>query len=104
MAASKLKPQPLPKDLPTFSAVLSSGREVTMRQALTQDLLYLSNVHGNKSETEQGILMMARLATGPDPLTADQIQLLPVKDLNILGKLVAQCTGADEDEEEDPLA
>lgn len=99
--ATKLKPQPIPKGLPTFSAVLSNGREVTMRQAIAQDLLYISNVHGNKSDMEQGILMMARLATGDKPLTADEIQILPVQDLSILGGLVAKCTGADESEEED---
>lgn len=106
--ASRIKPQPIPKNLPTYTTTLSDGRVVEMRQALTQDMLYLQSVHGSKSEVEQGIYMMAKLATGKNPITIEDIQVLPVKDLYILGELVARCTGSssDDDEEvdEDPLA
>ena len=96
-----IKSLPIPKDLPTFSTVLSGGKEVTMRQALTQDILYLSNVHGKKNELEQGMYMMVRLSVGKDPLTLEQLQLLPVKDLYRLGDLVSQCTGESEADAEE---
>ena len=103
--ASRLRQQPLPKDLPVYSRTLSNGRVVEMRQALTQDMLYISNIHGSKSELEQGIFMMARLATGKEPITIDEIQILSVQDLYTLGELVAQCTGSSGvEEDEDPLA
>lgn len=94
----KLKPQPIPKDLPTFSTTLSNGRVITMRQAITQDLLMLQT--GDRSEIEQGIYMMARLSQNSDPpLTEADIQVLSVKDFQALSALVAKCTGQGEEEE-----
>ena len=101
--AAKIRPQPIPKDLPTHSTVLSTGRAVTMREAIAQDILVLQNLHGGKNEVEQGMFMMARLATGKDPIQLEEIQVLSLKDFQKLSELVAKCTGMgeDEDEEED---
>jgi len=98
-----LKPQPIPKDLKTFDTVLSDGRKVVFREAITQDLIYIQNVHGKKSETEQALYMMARLATGDKPITLGELQVLPLKELNNLSALVSKCTGYEDEVEADPF-
>jgi hypothetical protein len=92
----KLKPQPIPKELPTYSTTLSNGRVVVMRQAITQDLLLLQV--GDRSTIEQGIYMMVRLSQEPR-LTEAEIQVLPVSDFQALSALVSKCTGQEEEEE-----
>lgn len=71
-----------------------------MREAIAQDLLVMQNLHGGKSEMEQGMFLMARLATGKDPVLLEEIQVLPLKDFQTLSELVAKCTGMATDEEE----
>lgn len=100
--AAKIRPQPIPKDLPTHSTVLSDGREVTMREAIAQDLLVLQNLYGKESEMTQGIMMMARLSAGKNPITQEEIQVLPLRDFQALSELVAKCTGMSEEEVEEP--
>lgn len=98
-----MKAQPIPKNLPTFDTVLSDGRKVVFRQAIAQDLIYIQGVHGKKTETEQGLYMMARLATGEKPITLNELMVLPLKELNSLSELVAKCTGFEEEDEDVPF-
>ena len=100
MANQKIRPQPIPKDLATHSTVLSDGREVVMREAIAQDILVLQNLHGGKNEVEQGMFMMARLASGKNPIQLEEIQVLSLKDFQRLSELVAKCTGMDSEEDE----
>lgn len=72
-----------------------------MRQAIAQDLVVLQGAYGDRSEVEQGIYMMARLAAGKEPIRLSEIQTLSVPDFRLLSDLVAKCTGMDLDEEEE---
>lgn len=71
-----------------------------MREAIAQDLLIMQSLYGGKSEMEQGLYLMSRLATGKNPITLEEIQVLPLRDFQALSELVAKCTGMSQEEED----
>lgn len=87
-------------DSETFSAELSSGRIVTMREMNAGDLLYLEKSLGNSGDMERSLKLAARLSCGDGRVTYDDLQRLKMRDLRIVTKLLGDA-GQTDDEMDD---
>ena len=87
-------------DSETFSAELSSGRIVTMREMNAGDLLYLEKSLGNSGDMERSLKLAVRLSCGDGRVTYDDLQRLKMKDLRIVTKLLGDA-GQTDDEMDD---
>ena len=87
-------------DSETFSAELSSGRIVTMREMNAGDLLYLEKSLGKSGDMERSLKLAVRLSCGEGRVTYDDLQRLKMKDLRIVTKLLGDA-GQTDDEMDD---
>ena len=87
----------MPK-LETFSTTISDGREITIREMTGRDLIYMEKDLTKAGDVERGMRVIERLIVGDDKITYDEILDLGVKDFKKLSELVAQASGADEED------
>ena len=84
---------------PTFSATLSDGRTITIREMTGRDLVYMEKELRKFGDVEKGMKMIERISVGGDKITFEEILDLGVRDFRKLSELVSKANG-DEDEEE----
>lgn len=85
----------------TFSAVLSSGRTVTLREMSAADLLYMEKTLANAGDMERSLKLCARLSTADGKVSFEDLQKLKMKDLRKVTDLLGKAGGTDE-EDTDP--
>ena len=85
----------------TFSAELSTGRVVTLRELTAGDLLYLEKTVGNAGETERALKLACRLSTGEGRLTFEDMQRMKMKDMKVITDLLGKAGDMGEDDDED---
>lgn len=85
--------------LNTFSATLSDGREITVREMTGRDLIYLEEDLAKKGETRKTFHLLERLNVGDVKVTFDEIADLSIKDIKKISELVGKANGDDEDDE-----
>ena len=86
----------MPK-LQTFTATLSDGREITIREMTGRDLVYLEKDLAKEGDVSKGMKIIERLIVGDDKVTYDEILDMGVRDFRKLSELVAKANGDDED-------
>ena len=93
--ATKKKAQP---SLQTFSATISDGREITIREMTGRDLVYMEKDLSKAGDVEKGMKIIERLIVSEDKITYEEILDLGVRDFRKLSELVSKANGGDEDE------
>lgn len=93
--ATRKKPQPT---LITFSATLTDGREITIREMTGRDLIYMEKDLSKAGDVEKGMKIIERLIVGDDKITYDEILDMGVRDFRKLSDLVAQANGTDDED------
>lgn len=87
----------------TFSATLSNGRVITIREMTGRDLLYLEDELSEYKETRRSFHILERLNVGPNKISFDDVADLPYKDIKLLMELVSKVSDLGEDGKgEDP--
>jgi hypothetical protein len=87
----------------TFSATLSDGREIVIREMKGSDLIYMEEELAKFGETKKSFYLIERLNVGSTKITFEEIADLGIRDIKTISELVAKANGAEEDEEgEDP--
>ena len=94
-SANKKTPK---SNLQTFSATLSDGREITIREMTGRDLIYMEKDLSKAGDIEKGMKIIERLIVGEDKVTYDEILDMGVRDFRKLSDLVAQANGGDEED------
>ena len=84
----------------TYTTKLSDGREIVIREMTGRDLIYMEKDLTKAGDVEKGMKIIERLIVGDDKITYDEILDLGVRDFKKLSNLVAEASGADD--EEDP--
>ena len=84
----------------TYSTKISDGREIVIREMTGRDLIYMEKDLSKAGDVEKGMKIIERLIVGDDKITYDEILDLGVRDFKKLSNLVAEASGADD--EEDP--
>lgn len=85
--------------LETFSAKISDGREITIREMTGRDLLFLEKDLSKEGDIVKGMKIIERLIVGSEKITYEEILDLGVRDFRKLSDLVAKANGT---EDEDP--
>jgi hypothetical protein len=88
-------------DSEMFSASLSNGRLVTLREMNAGDLLYLEKALGNAGDMERSLKLATRLSCGEGRVTYDDLQRLKMKDLRVVTKLLGEAGGTDDEMEDE---
>ena len=83
-----------------FSATLSNGRVVTLREMNAGDLLYLEKSLGNAGDMERSLKLAVRLSCADGRVTYEDLQKLRMKDLRLVTSLLGDA-GQTDDEDED---
>ncbi|ATW62763.1 hypothetical protein SCBWM1_gp79 [Synechococcus phage S-CBWM1] len=102
IGADTLKTTGIPERL-VFTATLSNGRVVKAREMTGKHFVYMESPgvrkHGN---TKKMAHMVSELALDETPISIDEIEKLPARDLAKIAKLFGQLSGMDaEDDEEE---
>ena len=84
-----------------FTATLSNGRLVQMREMTAGDLLYLEKSLANAGDMERSLKLATRLTCGEGRMTYDDLQRLKMKDLKVVTALLSDAGGTSEEEDED---
>jgi len=84
----------------TYSTKISDGREIVIREMTGRDLIYMEKDLTKAGDVEKGMRIIERLIVGDDKITYDEILDLGVRDFKKLSSLVAEASGAED--EEDP--
>jgi hypothetical protein len=84
----------------TYTTKISDGREIVIREMTGRDLVYMEKDLTKAGDVEKGMRIIERLIVGDDKITYDEILDLGVRDFKKLSNLVAEASGADD--EEDP--
>lgn len=82
----------------TYSATLSDGREITIREMKGSDLIYMEEDLGKFGETKKSFYLIERLNVGADKISFDEISELGIKDIKIISELVFKANGGNETE------
>lgn len=77
----------------TFSATLSDGRVVTIREMTGRDLLYMEDELSDFKETKRSFFLIERLNVGETKVTFEDIADLTFKDIKVLTELVGKVSG-----------
>ena len=85
--------------LQTFSTKISDGREIVIREMTGRDLIYMEKDLSKSGDVEKGMKIIERLIVGDDKITYDEILDLGVRVFKKLSDLVADASGADEDDD-----
>ena len=86
------------KNILTYSATLSDGREIIIREMTGRDLLYMEKDLSKAGDVEKGMKIIERLIVSEDKITYEEILDLGVRDFRKLSELVSKANGGDEDE------
>jgi len=89
-------------NLQTFSATLSDGREITIREMTGRDLIYMEEDLAKYGETRQSFYLVERLNVGPVKVTFDEVADMGVGDLKVVSELVKKANGGEEEENKNP--
>jgi len=90
-------------DSETYSASLSNGRLVTLREMNAGDLLFLEKALGNAGDMERSLKLATRLSCGEGRVTYDDLQRLKMKDLRVVTKLLGEAGGTDDEMEDEDM-
>jgi hypothetical protein len=90
-------------DSETYSASLSNGRLVTLREMNAGDLLYLEKALGNAGDMERSLKLATRLSCGNGRVTYEDLQRLKMKDLRVVTKLLGEAGQTDEEMEDEDM-
>lgn len=82
-------------NLQTFSATLSDGQEITIREMTGRDLIYMEEELGKFGETRQSFYLVERLNVGPEKVTFDEVADRGARDLKVIAELVKKANGSD---------
>ena len=85
----------------TFSATLSNGRTVTLREMTAGDLLYLEKALGNLGDMERSLKLAVRLSTGDGKISYEDLQKLKMKDLRSVTTLLTKAGDVESDDEDE---
>lgn len=90
-------------DSELFTAKLSNGREVILREMTAGDLLYLEKSLGNLGDMERSLKLAVRLSVEGGRVTYDDLKSLKMKDLKKITDLLTKAGDmGDEDEDDFP--
>jgi hypothetical protein len=84
--------------LQTYSTKISDGREITIREMTGRDLVYMEKDLSKAGDVEKGMRIIERLIVGEDKITYDEVLDLGVRDFKKLSALVAEASGADDED------
>ena len=82
----------------TFSATLSDGREIVIREMKGSDLIYMEEELAKFGETKKSFYLIERLNVGATKVTFDEIADLGIRDIKTISELIAKANGADDEE------
>lgn len=86
-----------------YSATLSTGRLVAMREITAGDLLYLEKSLSAAGDMERSLKLAARISTGEGRLSYEDLQRMKMRDIKVVTELLAKAGGTeDEDMDEFP--
>lgn len=91
----------LETDSELFTAKLSNGRDVILREMTAGDLLYLEKSLGNLGDMERSLKLAVRLSVEGGRVTYDDLKSLKMKDLKKITDLLTKAGdmgGEDEDD------
>ena len=96
-------PTPVAKKTPkmtlqTYSTTISDGREIVVREMTGRDLIFMEKDLSKSGDVEKGMKIIERLIVGDDKITYDEILDLGVRDFKKLSTLVAEASGADDED------
>jgi hypothetical protein len=86
-----------PMTAATYSATLSDGRKIVIREMTGRDLIHMEKDLSKAGDVEKGMKIIERLVVGDDKITYDEIIDLGVRDIKKLNELVAEASGADDE-------
>ena len=89
-------------NLQTFSATLSDGREITIREMTGRDLIYMEEDLAEYGETRRSFYLVERLNIGPVKVTFDEVADMGARDLKVVSELVKKANGGEEEESGNP--
>lgn len=84
--------------LQTFSTTINDGREIVIREMTGRDLIYMEKDLSKSGDVEKGMKIIERLIVGDDKITYEEILDLGVRDFKKLSTLVAEASGADDED------
>lgn len=84
-----------------FTAQLSTGRIVQMREMTAGDLLFMEKSLSNVGDMERSLKLAARISCGEGRVTYEDLQKLTMKDLKLITALLGEAGGTDDDDDED---
>lgn len=82
----------------SYSATLSDGRNIVIREMLGRDLVHMEKDQSKAGDVEKGLKLIERLVIGDDKITYEEIINLGVRDIKKLNALVADASGADDED------
>lgn len=91
----------LESDSELFTATLSNGKVVTLREMTAADLLYLEKSLGNLGDMERSLKLAVRLSTEGGRLSYEDLKALKMKDLRKVTDLLAKAGDTGEDDEDE---
>ena len=93
-----VKPTPEKQAL-TWSTTLSDVRVVTVREMTGRDLIYMEKELGKLGDVEKGMKIIDRLSVGDHKITYEEVLDLGVRDFKKISDIVAEASGANDDED-----
>lgn len=84
-----------------FSATLSNGRFIQLREMTAGDLLFLEKSLANAGDMERSLKLSARLSCGEGRMSYEDMGRLKMKDLKVVTKLLGEAGGTEEEEEDE---
>ena len=84
-----------------FSATLSNGRFIQLREMTAGDLLFLEKSLGNAGDMERSLKLSARLSCGEGRMSYEDMGRLKMKDLKVVTKLLGEAGGTEEEDEDE---
>jgi hypothetical protein len=82
----------------TFSTTLSDGREITIREMIGRDLIFMERDLSSAGDVEKGMKIIEQLCVGDNKITYDEILELNVRDFRKLSELVGKANAIDEED------
>ena len=84
-----------------FSATLSNGRFIQLREMTAGDLLFLEKSLSNSGDMERSLKLSARLSCGEGRMSYEDMGRLKMKDLKVVTKLLGEAGGTEEEDEDE---
>lgn len=84
-------------NLQTFSATLTDGREITIREMTGRDLIYMEKDLAKSGDVERGMKIIERLIIGDEKVSYEEILDMGVRDFKRMSELVGKASGDEED-------